>query len=214
MVVDEERRHEHPVEQEVLVGAVEVECAVDGDVAEVGVGDGVAGAVGADVAEPVRAAGFCRDDRLGRHRVEAEVTTADLDVGVGGLDDRTDADHRDPPPRLLGGEEPPIVQHVAGDGVGDVVGGEREAFDLQPYLAGCQLLLGWLGDAGGAEVRSVDLEDHAATVAEGVAAAAPLTAPSVGVRLAWFGRFASTTGRSERVRFTWCTRATRSRRCG
>ena len=62
VVVDEERRHEHAPQQEVLVGLFRAEHHVGRDVAEVGVGRGVLGAVSADVAEGAAVRGGVDDD--------------------------------------------------------------------------------------------------------------------------------------------------------
>ena len=55
------------------------------------------------------------------------------DVRVRRFDHRAQPHRRYAAPvsRIVRREEAPVVEHVAGDGVGDVVGGEREALDCQ-----------------------------------------------------------------------------------
>src|SRR5690606_10665407 len=64
------------------------------------------------------------------------------------------------PARFTGGEEVPVAQvrGVTEGGVGDVVGGQRQAVDFQQCLAGLQFAEGLGDDAGTREVALVGLQ--------------------------------------------------------
>ena len=114
--------------------AVRVVGRVSGHVRELAVGRRVCGAMRAGVPQP-GVGRFSQEDVLRGHGKEAEVATAGLDVRIGGLDDLTVAHRRHVAPRQVHGEEVPVAEHVAGRGVGHVVGGDRERVDLHPDLA-------------------------------------------------------------------------------
>ena len=95
------------------------------------------------------------------HREEAEVAAADLDAGVRRAGDAPDAHHGDSAPRRIGGEEAPVIEHVARCGIGDVVRGDRKRLKLKQHLAIGQLGR-WLGGerTGVAEIGAVYVEVH------------------------------------------------------
>ncbi len=158
-VVDQEGGEEQRVEQHLPVLVVGTGAGrVDEAVPAVGAGHGLA--VGGDVAEAAVVHPAHGHHQLLGHGEVAEAAAAHRQLGVGGLDHVGVAPHRHPAPALLGGEEVPVLEHVADDGVGDVVGAQAEGVDAQPGLALVQRRRVELDDAHLVEIAAVDLQVH------------------------------------------------------
>jgi hypothetical protein len=93
-----------------------------------------------------RAGALGVDHQVGRHGKEAEYALADRHVGMARFHDVAESHGGNPPPPVFGGEEAPVVEHVSGCGVGDVVRREGKAIDPELDLPG-----GEVADLGGFE---------------------------------------------------------------
>ena len=82
----------------------------------------------------------CLDQQMRRHGEEAEEALALARFGVSRVQDLAESHHGDAAPALLGGKEAPVVQHVAGGRVADVVRGEGESIDAEEHLPLVELL--------------------------------------------------------------------------
>ena len=121
------------------------------------------GSVRPGVAE--RAACALRIDHdLVSHGVEAEVPAAHVDVRVGRLGDLGQAHDGKATPLIVDGEETPVIEHVAGHGICDVVRGYCESFDGQSNLPRLKWLGLRLGDSGLSKVLPIDFEVHGLTL--------------------------------------------------
>jgi len=145
-VVDEERGHEEPAQQQrdVFVLLVVQRVALDGTVLLVG--GRVVGAVRGDVDVPAGTHAVRLDHEMRRHGEETEGTLALGHVRVARANHVAVAHGGDASPGLAGGErvgrkEAPVVEHVAGGGVADVVRREREAVDAEQNLPRLQHLV-------------------------------------------------------------------------
>ena len=159
-VVDQERGEEQGVEHHLAVLADGAGChpRVREGVAVVGAGHG--GAVGRAVHDAAVVDPAHRDHQLLRHGQEAVDPGPRGDVVVARLHHLCEPPHRHPPPRVLCGEEVPVLEHVADHGVGDVVGGEGERLDPEPGLPLVQRCGGDVHHPRPVEVRAVDLQVH------------------------------------------------------
>jgi hypothetical protein len=158
LVVEQERGPEQRSQQHLLVLVALL-------VTRVGVGEGVVVVDGrqlcpvrGDVGEAVLADAVGPDHEVGRGREVPVHPPAGREPVVLGGGDVGKAPDRDPPPPGLGREEVPVVHRVAEDGVGDVVGGQAEARDLEQRftLSGLRWLT--LDEAGRVQIFPADLE--------------------------------------------------------
>ncbi len=90
------------------------------------------------VPEPAGVGGRGHDEVRGRRQVAVHPRAA-LEALGPALAHLGEAPHRHPPPALRGGEEVPVGHGVAEHRIGDVVGGQAEAVDLQQRLTLVQL---------------------------------------------------------------------------
>ena len=126
-------------------------------VGELAVGGCVVGAMRADVDE----AGLGRlrhDDVSVRHREEPEVTAALVDPDARRLHHGPVPHRRDMAPRQVGREKTPVVEHVSGHGIRDVVGRQRDEVHIESNFAGLQISVIVIDEPVFANGASVDLK--------------------------------------------------------
>ena len=149
-IVDQKRQHEQRPQQRLIIALAAGESRIAAD-ARIGVVDrrhalamrgGVAQAALADVG------GF--DHQMRRHRKIAEQAFAFGDARMARGDHVAKSPHRNVAETFGRRKQLPVFQLVAEHGVGDVVGGEREAIDLDQ-----QRVVGQCGGIGQLASRSI-----------------------------------------------------------
>jgi hypothetical protein len=162
VAVDQEGGHEQTAQQHDLVLAVRLVDRIGRDLQVLAIRLGVLLAVGHAVDELARPDVLRLDPQVSSHGEEPEDPLALGDVRMVRVDHVCEAHHRDPPEALRGREEAPVVEHVPGGRVGDVVRGQGEAVHPQQHLP-----RGQVGDLLGIEVAlapvvPMDQEVHCA----------------------------------------------------
>jgi len=76
-----------------------------------------------------------RDHVMVGEREETEVAPTDCNLGVGRLGDDTETHHWQATPRRLGGEEAPVVEHVAAQRIAHIVRCQSSALEGEKHFA-------------------------------------------------------------------------------
>ena len=138
-VFQEERRHEQRPEELLLILVFRRVARIGRDPGVLVVHRGKRLPMGKAIDEAAPADTDGANHEMRRHREVAEDTLALGHAFVVGADHVAEAPYRDLAPARLGRKEVPVRHHVAGDGVRDVVRGERERRDLQQHFSVVQL---------------------------------------------------------------------------
>ena len=140
-----------------ILECVVVECVALG-IGVASIHRSVFRAMGHGVYHPGRI-GLGVDDEMTTHREEAEATGPDCHVQILRVDHLAEAHGGNASPTIGPREKAPIVKPVARRRVADVVGGQREAVDLEENLSACEPTYSGAGDESAfAKIVSVDLE--------------------------------------------------------
>ena len=105
-------------------------------------------AVGRCIGEPAGAHPRGQHIKAVSHRQITVNTFAHHDIRVAAFNDQRVPPHRHDTPVPITREEIPVTESIARDGIGHVVGGDREAFHLQPHRAIAQRRIGVLNNTG------------------------------------------------------------------